>query len=123
MAGLIDSVKGLFSKGSTPRTRASSADLDLVGPDHMPPGCLAALWELHDSRMPRTPQRIRAVRRAMMGESKAAMAEVWHEADADAEADGPDKYTIPRKTARRLASKKSEIKRQASGLTATRLAE
>ena len=89
----------------------------------MPPGCLAALWELHDSRMPRTPARIRAVRRAMMGESKAAMAEVWHEADADAEANGPDKFTIPRKTARRLAAKKSEIKRQPSGLTATTLEE
>ena len=94
-----------------------SVDLSKITPDHVPEGALAALWDLHDGRMPLTPQRIRDARDLLAGKKRAPMPEEFSLEDREAfRADGPDKYERARETARRLAAKKARIDRPVIGL-------
>lgn len=117
---IADAFKRLFGNGSSPKTRATSAMLDSYGPDDMPDGCLAALWELHWNRQPRTPQLITEARRAMNGQSVRVSAPEWDVDDLNAfRTGGPDAWERPRKTAKRLSYKKSRVKRPVARLGPT----
>lgn len=109
---MLETLKRLFGKGQTAQDRARSSLLDGWGPDNMPDGCLAALWELHWNRMPETPRLIQEARQAMTGGMTWAMAPEWDVQDRETfRPGGPDAWERPRKVAKRLASKKSRIKR------------
>lgn len=115
---MLDTLKrglsNLFGKDTTSADRKKAVSLDLITSDldNIPEGALAALWELHDSRMQRTPQLIRQARMAMNGEIRGAMAPEWDAQDReDFDAGGPEAYVRPRETAKRLASKKARIAR------------
>jgi hypothetical protein len=110
---MLDGIKKkLFGGGATPQSRKTSEHLDAYGPDNMPDGCLAALWELHAARYPNTLKLLEQSRKAMNGEIKGAVAPEWDADDRDVfRTGGPEAWERPRKTAKRLAAKKARVKR------------
>lgn len=97
--------------------RRRAPDLEQIGEPGVPDGALASVWDLHDSRMPNTPVRIRDARALLAGEKRAPMPSTFDMQDREAfRADGADKYERPRRTARRLAKKLARIKRPDAGL-------
>lgn len=114
---ILDGLKNLFGRGTSRSERVNSPLLDSLGPDDMPEGALAAVWELQDGRYPHTRRLIRESVDLRAGKLRPYMHENWDATDREAlRGDGPEKYEEPRKVARRLGAKSARIKRPASGI-------
>lgn len=117
MAGFLSR---LFGKGATRQDRARTLNYDELGPDHMPEGALAALWEVLDARYPVTNRMVRDSIDLRAGRKRPDMHPNWDDVDRESfRADGPEKYEEPRKTARRLGQKAARVKRPAAGIDPT----